>query len=323
MIIYVYIKGNPNNHNNINNNIIINNESERNNIGNNSTLKNKIIELLNNGELEDYYSCIINLFPKENYHKYLIEDELNGLDYEDYIKMEYRNCFDIFCSIFKTNYDFLSTFFIFENKDYKIYTIKVINYLNILLLSLDINISFYNDETMHKIYEDIGENNSLNRLPIILLTNALSLIPSILFEKYFSYDFIDLKSNMDDDEEIIHNSYNILKMRFIICCIFTFLFGVFSWYYIFCFFAVYLGTQKALFFDFLSEFGLNILSTLWLSIIYWIIKIIFLKCHTDNKRHNSIKTFIIYMMNSSWTVSILSIILQYFISLIIDKINNN
>ena len=119
-----YIKENSNNHNNINNNnniFINNNYSERNSLRNNSFLKNKIIRLLNNGELEEYNNCIINLFPKEDYHKYLIEDELNNLDYEDYIKMEYRNCFDIFWSLFKTNYEFLSTFFIFENKYYKIY----------------------------------------------------------------------------------------------------------------------------------------------------------------------------------------------------------
>ena len=313
-----YIKGNPNNHNNINNNIIINNESERNNIGNNSTLKNKIINDLNNGKLNDYYNCIMNLFPKEDYHKYLIEDELNSLDYEEYIKMEYRNCFYIFWSIFKTNYDFLSTFFIFENKDYKIYTIKAINYLNTLLLSLDINISFYNDDTMHKIYEDIGENNSFNRLPIILLTNALSLIPSFLFEILFSFDFIELKINMDDDEKIIQNSHKIILIKFISCCIFTLFFDLFSWYYISCFFAVYLGTQKAIFFDFLSGFGLNILSTLWLSIIYSIIKISFVKCYSNNIRHNAIKSFIIYIMNCSLIIIIFSTILQYLISLILS-----
>ena len=318
-----YIKKNSNNHNNIkninnNNGIIIINESERNNIGNNSTLKNKIIKLLDNGELKDYYNCIMNLFPKEDYHKYLIEDELNGLNYEEYIKMEYRNFFDIFWSIFKTNYDFFSTFFIFENKDYKIYSIKVINYLNTLLLSLDINISFYNDDTMHKIYEDVGENYSLNRLPIILLTNALSLIPSFLFEIFFSYDFIELKINMDedDDEESIQNSHKIILIKFINCCIFTLIFDIFSWYYISCFFAVYLGTQKAIFFDFLLEFGLNILSFLLLSIIYSIIKISFVKFHSNNRKHNITKCIIIFIMNCSLIIIIFSTILQYLISLI-------
>ena len=59
-----YIKENSNNHNNIkninnNNDNIITNESERNNIDNNSTLKNKIINLLNNGELEDYHKLLL------------------------------------------------------------------------------------------------------------------------------------------------------------------------------------------------------------------------------------------------------------------------
>ena len=207
---------------NSNNNKIVISNSERNNISNNYNLKEKIIRKLNDGKLKNYYNCIINLFPKETYKNYLIEDELNGLDFDEYKEMEYRSCLDIFCSIFKANYDFISTFFIFDDKDYRIYPIKVISYIDTLLLSLDINISFYDDDTMHKIYKDNGEFNSLYRLPIIILTNLLSFIPSIFIEIFFSSyqdNFIDPKNNMEINvklqKKIIQKSYKKLLIKII------------------------------------------------------------------------------------------------------------
>ena len=310
--------------------IIINNlckyiiEKSNNNVINNYNLQEKIITKLNNGELKDYYNCIINLFPKETYKNYLIEDELNGLDYDEYKEMEYRNWLEIFCSIFKTNYDFISTFFIFDNKDYRIYPIKVISYINTLLLSLDINISFYNDDAMHKIYKDSGESDSLDRLPIIILTNLLSFIPSIFIEIFISSyqdNFIDLKTNMEDDDEItktkiIQKSHNNLLIKIILLCIISIIFNLCSWYYISCFFAVYLKTQKAIFLDVLYEFLLNILSFLELSMIYTIIKIIFIKTSCNPKSYKW-RCFALYIMNKFWFINIFSILLQFLISKLI------
>jgi hypothetical protein len=301
---------------------VINTEEEINEI---ITLKEKIIKMLNKGQLNDYYNCLIHLFPEDNYDKYLIEDEINNLDYYKYRKMEKRNYLEIVWSIFKTNYDFSSTFLIFENKDYKIYTVKVITYINTLLLSLDLNISFYNDDTMRKIYIDSSDNNNLvNRLPILLLTNSISLIPSILFELIFSsYQdyFIELKSNMDneikDNINNIKNYYKKLLIRIISCCIFSFIFDVISWYYISCFFAVYLETQKAIFLDFLREFLLSIVSILFLSLIYSLIKKSIIKSDSKNKICEKIKYAIILIMNQFWFINVFSLVLQLIVSIVV------
>ena len=227
-----------------------------------NNIKEEVIEKLNNGELEDYYSCVFYIFP-EKYQKHIIEDEINDFDYYIYKKFEKRNFCEIMCSLFKANYDFFNTFFMFHHEDYKIYSIKVMSYINTLLFSLDLNISFYNDDTMHKIYIDNADN--IERLPIIFLTNALSLVPSILYELCFSSykdDFIDLKTNMDTDEKEINqigeNYYKCLKRRIKLFCIFSVLFDLFSWYYVSCFFAVYLNTQKSIFIDFIVEFLISL-----------------------------------------------------------------
>jgi hypothetical protein len=309
-----------------NNNIEIISSEDK--INKNIKLKVKIISMLNKGQLDDYYNCLINLFPNDNYQKYLIEDEINNLDYNKYKHLEKRKYLEIVCSIFKTNYDFINTFFVFGNKDYKIYTLKIITYINTLLLCLDINISFYNDDTMHKIYIDISDSNNIgNRLPILLLTNSISLIPSILFELFFSsYQdyFIELKSNMDND--IINNNnkekkyYKYLLIRIIICCIFSFIFDVFSWYYISCFFAIYLKTQEAIILDFIREFLLSIISILLLSLIYSLIKKIIIKYDCNNKICVKIKSIVLFIMNQFWFINIFAVLLQLIISFIALKV---
>ena len=261
---------------------------------------------------------------KDNYQKHITEDELNGLDYEDYKKMEKRNFCQIMWSLFKNNYDFYSSFFMFHKEDYKIYSIKVMTYINTLLLSLVINISFYTDDTMHKIYIDNGD--SIERLPIIFLTNAFSLIPSILFEIFFSsYPdyFIDLKTNMDyDDEEINKKAkkyYRGLIIRIIIFCIFSIPFDLFCWYYISCFFAVYLNTQKSIFIDFILEFLISIISCIFLSFLYTVIKCCFIKCCSSkigNQKREKNKYCIMLVMNSFLCTNIIIIIIQYILTLI-------
>jgi hypothetical protein len=289
-----------------------------------------VIEKLNKGELNDYYNCIFYIF-KDNYQKHIIEDELNDLDYLDYEvykKFEKRNFLQIMWSIFRTNYDFWSTFFIFEKEDYKIYMIKIISYINTFLFSLDINISFYTDDTMHKIYVDNGDkNNFSDRWHIILLTNVISSVPSILFELLFSsYQkyFIELKKNMDNDEkinQIARKYYRRLLIRIISLCIFSIFFNLFSWYYISCFFAVYLNTQKAILFDVLREFGLNIISCILLSFIYAFIKINFIKCCQVNTSNNCerIKYSIMKVINDFWFLNLLLIVLQIIIAQIFQE----
>ena len=227
----------------------------------NNNCQKEIIIKLNNGKLSNYYNCIEYFYSKKDYLKFIIDDELNDLDNELYFNIEKRKFYGIFWSTFTSYYDFLNSFFIFFNKDYKIYQIKVMNYINLILFSLIINISFYNDNTMHKIYTDNGEYNILNRLIIVILTNLTSNILSALFEKFFLCQdkFIELKIYIEDEEDkgkevkeaMAKKVYKILLIKMIFCLIFTFFLDFFGWYYISCFFAVYLKTQKSIILDFL------------------------------------------------------------------------
>ena len=302
-------------------NIINNNNSEIREIHrNNDYIKGEIIKKLNEGELYSYYDCIIYFYPKEKYFKYLIEDEINNLNNKKYNIIENRDFSGIFWSTFSLNYDFLNTFFITFNKDYKFYQIKIMNYINIIILSLSVNIFFYSDNTMHKIYIDSGEKSALNRLPIIILTNVSQTILSMLFEFLFlcQDQLIGLKISMENENDKVNraiNIYKILKIKLIICIIITIFLDISGWYYISCFFAVYLKTQQYLFIDFLSEFLFNIISTLIMSLIYSWIKIIIIEKKVE-------KILYIKILNNSIVINVILILLQIIISFIINKFVN-
>ena len=170
---------------------------------------------------DNYYIYLIYSFIKSERSNYVIGDELNGLDLAYYRNIENRKWYHIFFSLYINNYDFINTFLIyncqknFDNytlKDYRFYTIKIMIYLNSSIISILINILFYNEKTMHKIYEDDGKYNILYRLPRIFISEAGMEIISILLGLLIDFqdNFIKLRNNMFDIDRIkqLNNNNN-------------------------------------------------------------------------------------------------------------------
>ena len=162
----------------------------------------------------NYYIYIIYSYDIKERGKFLIEGELNSLEYTYYRNIEKRKWYEIFWSIFKINYDFTNTFFIYNNngyKDFKLYAIKIMIYINSILISIIVNIMFYTEETIKDIYEEKGKYNILNRLLIILLADTVMKIMPIIFEILVDYQdkFIELKINLNEsNKKIIKTEIN-------------------------------------------------------------------------------------------------------------------
>ena len=213
---------------------------------------------------EDYYICLIISTEKEKCQNYLIENELDELEYEYYRLIEGRKLYQKIWSHLKLNSDFLSTFLIYcSKKDYRFYPLKVIIYFNYIFISLFISICFYHDETMHKIYEESGNYNFYYKLPLILIADIASNLGYALFEVLlidFQGKLIELKTNMDEIErnKLAVNIEKNFKIKRIIFYIISFLLQIFVWYFISCFFALYSNTQIQLLIDFVIVLGFNV-----------------------------------------------------------------
>ena len=345
------------------------------NINNEISLNENINDynLFDNNEYKYYYFLLIYCYKKER-KNFLIEEELNNLDYMFYRNIEDRKWYEIYMSIFKTNYLFTSTFFIFNNmdkyRDYKFYTIKIIIYLNCIILSIVINITFYNDERMYKIYQNKGVYNLLYNLPAIITSDLAMYLTSIFFEWLIDYQkqLIELKINLNNNisklrnkKKMNHSSINsnksntkvikietkltnsdidvdnsekrlyddnkekdlkkiykenIIKKQFrinlYIFNILTIILNVMSWYYVSCFCAVYINTEKHIFFDFYYRIFISLGICLLACLINTFIRIIIIKGDIC-----PIKTYILKIINFE-NILVVKVVI-YLIIILINK----
>ena len=146
------------------------------NSNNKSDLNNNIINVKNN--LTDNTTIKYDFINKYN------DYEMNNLKYEYALKYDKRTYVQYYFSLLK--YKHLIMFTFYTKNDYNSRIIKIIIFLFSFALYFAVNALFFNDSTMHQIYEDQGNFNFIYQLPqifystiinasIILIVNYLSL----------------------------------------------------------------------------------------------------------------------------------------------------
>jgi hypothetical protein len=115
---------------------------------------------------------ILNKYMKLN------DYEMNNLSYKKALKFDKRTYFQYYLSLLRTNHILIFTFF--TNTDYNSKIIKIILFLFSFVLYFTINALFFNDETLHKIYEDQGNFNFFYQIPNILYSSIITSIINII-----------------------------------------------------------------------------------------------------------------------------------------------
>ena len=202
----------------------------------------KSIKMINKKEITELKDA------KDAYTKELMEQkdfELNSLDYEEAIKLDHRSLFQFYISLIKNNHPLIFSFACIN--DYNPRIIKIFLFLFSFSLDFTINALFFNDDTMHKIYEDKGKFNFLYQIPQILYSTLISKFIDTLI-KYLALsqdNFVDLKQ---EDKKNFNKKYRekfirTIKIKFILFFFITFIILGFFWYYITCFCGIYINTQ--------------------------------------------------------------------------------
>ena len=212
---------------------------------NNVDNQNNMINI-NNINIEVRLADFIQI--KEQYTKQLFEVkyfELDLLDYEEAIKLDKRTYLEFYISLLKNNHPFF--FYFCSHRDYNSPIIKKFLFFFSFGLDFTINALFFNDETMHKIYEDKGKYNFIYQLPQIFYSTLISkFIDSIIRKLALSRDNIIEFKNIKIKEKIEQKYFQLLriiKTKFIFFFIISFVFLLFFWYYIICFCGIYVNTQ--------------------------------------------------------------------------------
>ena len=204
--------------------------------------------------------------------------ELNILDYEEALKKDKRTFMDYYFSLLLTNHLLL---FPFLKNDYNSFIIKLDFFFFSFVLYFTVNALFFNDNTMHKIYEDEGSFNFIYQIPQIIYSSLISnILHTILKALSLSEKNILELKNEKDIKHLDKKSNDIVKylsMKFRLYFILSSALLLFFWYYLSCFCAIYKNTQIHLIKDTVISFGLSLIYPLFLCLVPGIFRIPSLK----------------------------------------------
>ena len=188
----------------------------------------------------------------------LSDFELSNLNYEDALKSDKRNLNQIYFAKLKKKHLILFTFF--ADKDFNLIYIKIAKFVFEVCTNLAMNVLFFFDESMHKIYLNYGKFDFVQQIPQILCSSIISSILNlfigylVLTEKQIHKVIYLKQSDSDDKLNEINNILKFIKIRYIIFFGLTILLFIFYWYFISSFCAVYGNTQIIFLEDFISSF---------------------------------------------------------------------
>ena len=193
--------------------------------------------------------------------KNLIDEEINDLSYFIAIKVDKRTYCQYYISLLKTKHNLICA--LFNNTDYNSSIIKINLFFNGFAIEYIVNALFYNDDTMHKIYENKGQFDFEAQIPIIIYSSLISMILSIPLDFLaLSNDaIVNFKQNLKENEFRMKAKYlnKMLTIKFILYFIISFLLLICFWYYISIFCVIYKNTQIHLLIEHLYSFGFSLI----------------------------------------------------------------
>ena len=189
-------------------------------------IKNQILKI--NSKSKILYN-LNKIEKKENIIKNYIDEEINGFSYELAIKIDKRTCCQYYASLIKTQHNLICA--LFNNNDYNSGIIKIDLFFIGFAIEYTVNGLFFNDDTMHEIYESKGEFDLENQIPIIVYSTLISMILNaplnylaLSNDAILSFKQDNIKNNIANKTK---NLIKILTIKFSIYFFISFLFLVF------------------------------------------------------------------------------------------------
>ena len=160
------------------------------------------------------------------------------------------------------------------------------------------NVFFFSDETMHKMFLDYGKYNFIQQIPQIIYSTLVSKLIEILLcflsmtdnycyqiKKSKNLNRNKIKKSKNLNRNKIKKIKKLIKIKIIFFYIFTLVMFGFYWYLITCFCAVYKNTQMAFIKDSLSSFILDNIIPLVIYLIPSLLRMISLKKNLLCSKH--------------------------------------
>ena len=253
------------------------------NLNNSNSNSKRQLNILSDkiGEISEF-----NQVEKDELDNY----ELNNLEYESAKKLDKRNFIKIYWSFLKREHSIIFTFI---TKDvHNITYVKYSKFFFSLCTDMAMNVFFFADETMHKMFLDYGKYNFIQQIPQIIYSTVISQIIET-FLCYLSLTdiyFYQIKNFKKISKYQLKRIIKFIQIKLVIFFIFCSLMFIFYWYLITSFGAVYQSTQIAFIKDSLSSFVLGISFPFAIYLVPSLLRIIALR---------AIKSYFIYVYKLS------------------------
>ena len=214
--------------------------------------------------------------------------ELNYFSYEDALNHDKRTFIQYYINLLKTNHVILFSFY--PIKDYNSQIIKTFLFFFCFASDFINNSLFFTDATMNKTYNDEGDYDFIYNIPQIIYSLLISIIIDLLI-KFLSlsedkvFEVKEEKRKNPKDLNIkIKKLHKILKIKFALFFIITFIILIFYWFYITCFCAIYKNTQIYLIKDTISSFLTSLLTHFGILLLPGIFRRCALKAKKKDKK---------------------------------------
>ena len=211
------------------------------------------------------------------------DEEKNNLKYDLALKYDKRTFIQYYISLLKTKHTFIFSFF--NDKDYNSRIIKIDLFFVSFVIYYTVNALFFNDDTMHKIYEDEGSFNLIYQLPQIIYSSLISSVITTLI-KYLALsekNILEIKNEKENMIQTVCKIKKCINIKFNFFYLLNFIFLIFFWYYLGCFCAVYKNTQILLIEDTIISFIISLLYPFVLNLLPGILRIPSLNAKNKNR----------------------------------------
>ena len=201
--------------------------------------------------------------------------EMNSFSYKEAINYDKRSLCKYYISLIRIKQLFIFSFC--PMKDYNSRIVKIDLFFLAFCIYCFINCLFFDEKTIHKIYEDEGSYNFIYLGPYSTYSFIISQT-LFTFVKYFSLSDkniseIKMEKSLDLSYDIRYKAEKCIKLKYTCFYILSILFLSFFWYYLSSFGAVYQNTQIYLIKNILIGFAFSMLYPFVINLLPSILRI--------------------------------------------------
>ena len=185
--------------------------------------------------------------------------ELNELEYDEAITQDKRTFIQTYFDLLSREHQLIFTFFMCN--DYNLSYIKFARFIFLLVSDMAMNVFFFSDDSMHKIFLNYGKYNFIQQIPQIVYTTIVSQLLEIFlsFLSLTDSHIYKIKNTNKPTKIMVLKILRCLQLKLLYFFIFTFIIFGLYWYIVTAFCAVYQNTQIIFLKDSLSSFLLGLL----------------------------------------------------------------